>query len=293
MNIAHMIVSFLLVLYLSNLHLFAQNNKEYFKSQMPQGELTAPELREVSGIIPAHTKGMFWAHNDSGDGPNVYLLDAQAKLVKTFTLAETEVVDCEDIDRVTIGGKSHLVLADIGNNLQKRTWITLYIFPEPSLKDSALIPRSSIRTVHVKFPGRKRLDAEAIMVDPTDNMLYVVSKREFRSTVYSAPVFKNPRLHYYTLDKIVELPFTFATAAAIDPRGREMLIKNITHIFYWKRNPKIPWSAALREAPIQIPYVVEPQGEAIAFDNQGNGFYTISERPFGLKSYLYYFEKIQ
>src|SRR5690606_20575338 len=76
-------------------------------------------------------------------------------------------------------------------------------------------------------------------------------------------------------------------------KGREMLIKNITHIFYWKRNPKIPWSAALREAPIQIPYVVEPQGEAIAIDNQGNGLYTISERPFGLQSYLYYFEKIQ
>ncbi|MGE8292869.1 MAG: hypothetical protein ACN6ON_14360, partial [Sphingobacterium sp.] len=144
----------------------------------------------------------------------------------------------------------------------------------------------------VKFPGQKRLDAESIMVDPRDNMLYVVSKREFHSTVYSAAVFKSVQQQYFTLTKVAELPFTFATASAIDPTGREMLIKNITHIFYWRRNSGESWSGTLQRKPIEVPYTVEPQGEAITFDNKGTGFYTISERPFGLKSYLYYFEKV-
>lgn len=291
MNIARTKVLLVIVLFLSGLRIYAQNNKDYFKTQVPLGELTDPGLKEVSGIVAAHEEGTFWVHNDSGDGANIYLIDRQAKLIKSFSLEGIDVIDCEDIDRVKIADKNYLVLADIGNNLGKRTWACLYVFPEPSVSDSSLISKKNIKTIFVKFPGQKRLDAESIMVDPTDNTLYVVSKREFQSTVYSAPVFRNRKQQYFTLSKVAELPFTFATAAAIDPTGKELLIKNITTIFYWKRKPGESWGETLQSKPIEVPYSVEPQGEAIAFDKDGTGFYTISERPFGLKSYLYYFGK--
>lgn len=292
MNIARTKALLIIVLFLSDLLLYAQNSKDYFKTQIAVGELIDPLLKEVSGIVVSREKGNFWVHNDSGDGANIYLIDRHAKLLKTFTLEGVNVIDCEDIDRLRIGNKNYLVLADIGNNLGKRTWASLYVFPEPSICDSTLISKKDIKTIFVKFPGQKRLDAEAIMVDPQDNMLYVVSKREFRSTVYSAPVFANTKQQYFTLSKTAELPFTFATAAAIDPAGKEMLIKNITTIFYWKKKSGKSWAEAFQRKPIEIPYAVEPQGEAITFDDESNGFYTLSERPFGLKSYLYYFEKI-
>ncbi|MDF2518644.1 MAG: hypothetical protein K0R59_3940 [Sphingobacterium sp.] len=291
MNIARTKVLLMIVLFLSGLRISAQNNKDYFKTQIPLGEITDPQLKEVSGIVAAQGEGSFWVHNDSGDGANIYLINRQANLLKRFTLEGVTVTDCEDIDRVKIDGKIYLILADIGNNLGKRTWASLYVFPEPSPQDSSMISKKNIKTIFLKFPGQKRLDAESIMVDPRDNMLYIVSKREFRSTVYSAPVFRNKNQQYFTLDKVAELPFTFATASAINPSGKEMLIKNITHIFYWKRNSGESWQKALNRRPIEVPYKVEPQGEALTFDNNNAGFYTISERPFGLKSYLYYFER--
>ena len=293
MNIARLNLCLLFTFSLLSLQVYSQNRKDYFKTQIALGELTDPQLKEVSGITPAYQEGNFWVHNDSGDGATIYLIDRQAKLLKKFSLEGVSVVDCEDIDRVKIGDTYFLVLADIGNNAGKRTWTCLYVFPEPQADDPGLIPKKSIRAIFLKFPGQQRLDAESIMIDPIDNMLYVISKREFRSTVYSAPVFTNQKQQYFTLNKVAELPFTFATAAAIDPTGTQLLVKNITHIFYWQRNRSESWKQVLQQKPAILPYQVEPQGEAIAFDSKGNGFYTISERLFGLKSYLYFFERNQ
>ncbi|HAF33342.1 MULTISPECIES: hypothetical protein [Sphingobacterium] len=293
MNIARLNLCLLFTFSLLSLQVYSQNRKDYFKTQIALGELTDPQLKEVSGITPAYQEGNFWVHNDSGDGATIYLIDRQAKLLKKFSLEGVSVVDCEDIDRVKIGDTYFLVLADIGNNAGKRTWTCLYVFPEPQADDPGLIPKKSIRAIFLKFPGRQRLDAESIMIDPIDNMLYVISKREFRSTVYGAEVFTNVKQQYFTLNRIAELPFTFATASAIDQTGTQLLVKNITHIFYWQRNRSESWKQVLQRKPAILPYQVEPQGEAIAFDSNGTGFYTISERPFGLKSYLYFFERNQ
>ncbi|HAE68406.1 MAG TPA: hypothetical protein DCG77_14640 [Sphingobacterium sp.] len=293
MNIARLNLCLLFIFSLLRLQVYSQNRKDYFKTQIALGELSDPQLKEVSGITPAYQEGNFWVHNDSGDGATIYLIDRQAKLLKKFSLEGVSVVDCEDIDRVKIGDTYFLVLADIGNNAGKRTWTCLYVFPEPQADDPGLIPKKSIRAIFLKFPGQQRLDAESIMIDPIDNMLYVISKREFRSTVYGAEVFTNVKQQYFTLNRIAELPFTFATASAIDQTGTQLLVKNITHIFYWQRNRSESWKQVLQRKPAILPYQVEPQGEAIAFDSNGTGFYTISERPFGLKSYLYFFERNQ
>ncbi|MDR6733642.1 hypothetical protein [Sphingobacterium sp. 2149] len=291
MNIARVKVYLLFLFFLLSLQVYSQNRKDYFKTQIALGELTDPQLKEVSGIIAAASSGNFWVHNDSGDGAHIYLISREAQLLKKITLEGVSVVDCEDIDRVKIGDTYFLVLADIGNNLRKRTWVCLYVFPEPQAEDPELIPKKSIRVIYLKFPNHQRLDAESVMIDPIDKMLYLISKREFRSTVYSASVFSNPKQQYFTLDKVVELPLTFATGAALDPTGTKVLVKNITHIFYWQRHARESWEQVFKRRPTILPYQVEPQGEAITFDSMGSGFYTISERPFGLKSYLYFFEK--
>ena len=50
-------------------------------------------------------------------------------------------------------------------------------------------------------------------------------------------------------------------------------------------------SEMLKEAPLELPYEREPQGEAITWAEDGKGFYTLSERVSGKKSYLYYYER--
>ncbi len=63
----------------------------------------------------------------------------------------------------------------------------------------------------------------------------------------------------------------------ISPSGLEILIKNYFSVFYWCRSAGEPLSMVLTNAPAIAPYLFEPQGEAIAWKADGNGYYTISE----------------
>lgn len=272
---------------------YSQVNSQIFKPQIALGEIVDKQLSELSGIINAQQSPYFWVHNDSGDDARVYLIDKKGKLLCTYELESIDVKDCEDIARVMIKGKSFLILADIGDNRARRKSIKLHIFPEPYYKNgdrSIVIPKDEIRTVTLRYKDGPR-DAESLFVDPIDHQLYIISKRDFQSIVYKANVFNDKKNNSSTLRPSLKLPFTFATSADISPSGDAILIKNLTQVFYWKRNRNESIEQTLSKKPMIIPYEVESQGEAIAFGLEGEGFYTVSERPLGLKSYLYFFEK--
>jgi len=256
-----------------------------------RGKISAPALGEISGIISSiNNPGMFWVHNDSGDEARVFLIDSAANLKTTFYLEGIHAKDVEDIAWVELGGKSYLVLADIGDNLAERKGISLYVFPEPTYEEGIRIDTVSNSHINIKklnYPGKAR-DAEAIFVDPKDKQFYLISKREFHSVLYTAAIFKENKQNY-TLVPLINFPFTFITAADISPNRDAILMKNLTSIYYWPLVENESIVKALNKRFLPIPYVPEPQGEAITFDRFSNGFFTISERPFGLESYLYYY----
>ncbi|WP_313258212.1 hypothetical protein [Sphingobacterium sp.] len=259
--------------------------------RVAKGKVSDPALDEISGIISSiNNPGMFWVNNDSGDDARVYLIDSAANLMCSYQLDGVEAIDIEDIAWVELDGQSYVVLGDIGDNLAKRTQLSLYIFPEPVLKPGVKvdsISRSAISIKHLKYPGKAR-DAEAIFIDPLDKQFYLVSKRELRSSLYSAEIFKGNK-DTYILKPILSFPFTFITAADISPKRDAVVMKNLTSIFYWPLASKAPLIEALKKQPLPIPYEPEPQAEAISFDRKSDGIFTISERPFGLDSYLYYY----
>lgn len=253
------------------------------------GKLTNPKLSEVSGIIPySHQKNHFWVHNDSGDKAQIYLIDDKAGLKSTVQFEGINVVDCEDIARVNINSVPYLLLADIGNNLKNRDVLSLYLFPEPKVNaNEHIIPRTDIKKIDIKYADKKR-DAEAIFIDPVDQEVYIISKRDFKSALFSFSLKKNT--HDEDVIRLLpqmELPFTFTTSADISPDGRFIVVKNLTHIYLWPRNTNNSIIKTLAGPYIQIPYTPEPQGEAVCFDLDDRYIYTISERPLGLESYLY------
>lgn len=256
-----------------------------------KGKVSSPALGEISGIVSSiNNPGMFWVHNDSGDEANIYLIDSLANLKITYRLEGINAVDIEDIAWVEVEGKSYIVLADIGDNLATRANISLYIFPEPLYKSNQVndtIPKNEINIKTLTYPGKAR-DAEAIFVDPMDKQFYLISKREFRSILYTAAIFETNKTHF-VLKPLISFPFTFITAADISPRRDALIMKNLTSIYYWPLRNNMSISKALSEPYLPVPYEPEPQGEAITFDRSSDGFFTISERPFGLDSYLYYY----
>src|SRR5689334_11374701 len=93
-------------------------------------------INESSGLIASRTSpGAYWTHNDSGDGPFIYALDAHGNSLGTFRVNGATNRDWEDISAGPgpQRGRSYLYIGDIGDNNQKRSEIVVYRVPEPQL----------------------------------------------------------------------------------------------------------------------------------------------------------------
>src|SRR5215813_6353086 len=93
-------------------------------------------IKESSGIAASRRNtGVFWTHNDSGDGPFIFAFDRQGKHRGVWRVIGAKAVDWEDM---AIGpgsrrGRSYLYLGDIGDNSKKRDQITVYRVAEPQV----------------------------------------------------------------------------------------------------------------------------------------------------------------
>lgn len=253
------------------------------------GKVTSAAITEISGIVPySYAKGHFWVHNDSGDGAFIYLIDSTASLQAKVEINGIKAIDVEDIAKFEIAGENYLLIADMGDNLRKRDTLSLYVIKEPKLASNSPDQTLKVNVVqHIKFKyADKKRDAEALFVDPLYNKVYIISKRDFESTVFSFPLDLSKNA-VHTLSPLLAMPFTFATSADISKDGRHIVIKNLTNVYLWERKTDESILQTLKKLPIKIPYIIEPQGEAICFDLESRYLYTISERPFGLDSYLY------
>lgn len=253
-------------------------------------ELTNRQLEEISGLAASRTNsGFLWAHNDSGGKPEIYLLDETLTIKLTVELIGVVNRDWEDIALAPgADGRSYIYLGEIGDNEGRYDVKYIYKFPEPILGDTNRVQVTPER-IAFKMEGKAR-DAEALMVHPQTNEIFVVSKREDRVGVYSLG---NPVPSTDTVKAIrkIELPLTQIVAADISPDGKEIIMKNYGHIYYWKQAKKEGLIKMLEQKPHEILYRIEPQGESIAWSVTGSGFYTISELNPGKSSYLYFYPR--
>ncbi|MDO3640546.1 hypothetical protein [Mucilaginibacter sp. L3T2-6] len=248
----------------------------------------------ASGIDPA----IYYVHNDSGDTSRFFAITADGKLKSTLYFkgdkkAKQGVFDCEDIavGPGPVKRKSYVYLGDIGDNDGKRPFITVYRFEENAgwLKNE--VNNVDAVPLHLKYPDGPK-DAETLMADPTDNLLYIVSKRQDSVTVYTAPL-KYKANDTVTLTKRCKLFFAglklfkWITAGDISKDGSQVVLKSYEKVYYWKRNGNEPVWKTMQAKP-QIPfYVPEKQGEAIGFTADGKGYYTTSE---GVYAPIYYYK---
>jgi hypothetical protein len=64
-------------------------------------------------------------------------------------------------------------------------------------------------------------------------------------------------------------------------------------IYYWKRGPEQTVAQALSQAPAKLPYIIEPQGEAVCWHPEGKGYYTLSEEFRDVPAHLYFYPRLQ
>jgi hypothetical protein len=247
------------------------------------------KLEEASGLVASKKNpGYFWSHNDSGNPAEVFLINDKAEIVMTCTLAGIKNRDWEDIAIAVESDTSYLYIGDIGDNEAKFPYKMIYRFAEPVLSANE-ISITDFDTLVFKLSDGLR-DTEALMIDPLSNDVFVISKRENKIRVYqmNAPLIAGDTT---TADFKTELPLAWIVAADISADGKEVLMKDYDYIYYWKRSAIESIPDLLKTEPTFLRYEREPQGEAIAWNRDASGFYTLSETAKGIKGRLFYYKR--
>jgi hypothetical protein len=140
-------------------------------------KLAIPALTELSGLAASRLRpGVFYAHNDSGDGPRIFALTLEGALVSEHELTGAKAEDWEDIAAGPCAAGRCLFVADIGDNQRKRPEVVIYRVDEAALASpqGKAVPAEGLRAVYPDGPH----DAETLLADPTSGDLFVITKEE-------------------------------------------------------------------------------------------------------------------
>jgi hypothetical protein len=239
-------------------------------------------LIELSGLAASRRHaGVYWAQNDSGNAFELFAMREDGTLVGRFPLQGGSNVDCEDL---AIGpcqeqrAETCLYLADIGDNLERREQMTVYEIPEPATL--AARPLAARRLVFTYDDHAH--NAEALLVDPHDARIYLVTKEiDSLGSVYRLDglggrrVGRAVRLHGLTA------PAGFGgltTGAAVHPSGTRVLLRTYTQVWEYRGRPEQSLGAILATTPVAVPSATQPQGEAVTYTADGRGYLLGSER---------------
>lgn len=249
-------------------------------------------VKESSGIVASRTTpGLYWTHNDSGDGPFLYAFDERGRSRGVWKVNGAKARDWEGIaagpgpDSTT----NYLYVGDIGDNGERRSEIIVYRVAEPTIVsgDEQSTRRKPLATqtteiIRLRYPDGPH-DAEALMVHPRSGDLYVVTKQVFGDPhIYEAasPLASGDAVTLRHLGQL-DVPSFFGgiiTDGAISPdgmrvvlcdylRGYELVLENYAKGFntIWKQ----PFAT--------IDLGSRKQGEAITYRLDGRALLATSE----------------
>ena len=275
-------------------------------------------IDEISGMIAlsGHTSNVgTFAVIDDSVATTVFFIDRDGASQGTVALESDTWTDAEAMLSYTdqSDNKRYMLIGEIGDNSASTVTKNFYRFEEPVVNGTALtILDADYDVIPWVFPatptfvqspgaGTNRGDAEAAFVCPIDEKIYVMSKREQFTRVYSMPLlasYVGTTTMTYEGDITGNLaaetsgpsgpnPYVSATDATISEDLTKVLIKTYNKVYqFYRTDTSIPWSTVLTvSSPIEDTNYVglgsgpsqEPQGESITFDANDTGYYTTSE----------------
>ena len=246
-------------------------------------------LNELSGLVASRRDvGVVYAHNDSGDQPRFFAMDAETgKARGEFLLKGVQAIDWEDIALGPCPAGTCVFLGDTGDNQRVRSSISIYVVPEPALdppKGKAELTSFERWTLH--YPDGPH-DAETLLVDPRSGDLFLVTKELFgRGTLYALPRPYSGAAPMM-LKRLFPIPIpsfgtTLITGGDVHPCAPRVVLRSYGRVFEFRGSKQGDVPSWLSTAPaLVIDGGPEPQGEAIAYRADGFGLYSSTEIPSG------------
>ena len=277
-----------------------------FANRQNFGTVQSNEINEASGLVASRNNpGVLWTHNDSGGGNVLYAMNELGQHLGIYTINGATNRDWEDIaiGKNPATGQAVIFIADTGDNQLSNDIKYIYIVPEPEVSPTqtpTAVELTASHTISFVYPNSENYDSETLIFDQRSQNFYIITKRHSGDTAYNDKIFS---LNYNLTEEtqvatyvgIVEIPVDElvnqgATGGDISPDGNFILIKNYQNMYMWERkNMSIP--QALSQPYLQVPYIMEAQGEAVAWRYDNNGYFTVSEEYGNTPSILYFYSK--
>ncbi len=263
-----------------------------FEKAESMGKVSS-KLAEASGLVASITNpGYLWTINDSGNSSEIFLIASNGDIKLTCKLKKVENRDWEDIAiaRDPTDSMVYLYVGEIGDNEAKYNLKYIYRLKEPQLDDEEKISIDEFDTLIIKLPDAIR-DAEAMTINHATGDFYLLSKREQIVNVYELKYAAIVKTDTLVPTNVASIPYFNTVAIDFSFDSKEMLLKTYDEIFYWKKSDTLSIAQTLNLPPIKLDYRKEPQGEAIAWNLDGSGFYTLSESTNHSRARLYFYRR--
>ncbi len=179
-----------------------------------------PAITEASGLAlsPTHS-GVIWTLNDSGNAPVLYAVDGRGATAGTVRLSGVPNQDWEAVAAWRDGaGQALLAVADIGDNGARRAEIEIDLLREPARLGRLRTP--PLRRIRLRYPDGAA-DAEALLVDPRSQRMFVVTKGLLRARILAVPaaVYPGTASGVATLEPVGAIGLQLATDGTVLPSG--------------------------------------------------------------------------
>jgi hypothetical protein len=228
---------------------------------------------ECSGLVRSRQHDdLFWSINDSGNPPRIYPLrrhgedfpPAAGESSPGVLVEGVQNVDWEDL---TLDADGRLIVADVGNNLNQRQDLTLYVFAEPSPTVARVTPAQRLV---VRFPDQTQFpppkenlnfDCEALFT--VGNTIHLLSKHR-SDTLTKLYRLDHPQPDQPNVLTLVDRfdPLGMVTAANATRDGKRLAVITYQSVWLFERDTLDQpfFSARIRWAPF-----VSAQMESVCF----------------------------
>jgi hypothetical protein len=257
-------------------------------------KLEDKSVNESSGVVASRrNRGLFWTHNDSGDGPNLYAFDREGRKRGVWRVEGAQAVDWEDI---AAGpgpepGRAYLYVGDTGDNDRAREQVTVYRVPEPQVSDADAAsdrknprPTEAAEAIRLKYPDGRH-DAETLLVHPRTADIYVVTKSPAVAGVYKlAAPYSTKQVNTLALVTELRVPALFAgllTGGDISPDGTRVVLCDYLAAYELTLPAAAPaggFDAVWKQTPLAIDLGEREQGEGICYGEDGSSVLATSEK---------------
>ncbi|HEY0191491.1 MAG TPA: hypothetical protein VGC42_10250, partial [Kofleriaceae bacterium] len=262
------------------------------------GQLTATQIVEVSGLAASRVNpGVLYAHSES-DANFVAMSKTSAATLGSY-VAGVVPFDWEDIATGPCPAGSCIYMGDIGRASghppPPPDTFAIYRMQEPSLAAGQTSGTITGDRFPFQYPDTPQ-NAETLMVHPTTLDIYVVTKdgTSGLSKVYKfpkplpAPGVMSTLIHVADLQMPLgpDGNFRSVTGGTIHPCANRFLLRTYRAVYEYRAPAGASFEAAFAQAPVALTDTVEGQGEAIEYEPDGTGYFTMSERtaaPYTLK----------